>query len=132
MGTPQGPRGQWQPDRHNLPARIRPDGTNHKLLQPTDNSLYDFVGKGTFPLGKIDLPLSLGTSPNTRTEQVTFDIVDMVYPYNAILDRGSLNKLEVTIHKLYLCMKLPCPHNVIIVYGDQQTAHNIERDFILG
>lgn len=107
-------------------------GTNHKLVQPTDNSLYGFVGKGTFPLCKIDMPLSLGTSPNTGTEQVTFDIVDMVYPYNAILDRGSLNKLEAAIHSLYLCMKLSGPHNVITVYRDQQTTHNIDRDFILG
>jgi hypothetical protein len=34
-------------------------GINHSLLQIVDNSLYDFRGKGTFPLGKIELSLSL-------------------------------------------------------------------------
>jgi hypothetical protein len=29
-------------------------------------------------------------------------------------------------------MKIPGPQGVITVYGDQQTAHNIERDFVLG
>jgi hypothetical protein len=53
----------------------------------------------------------------------------MVYPYNAIMGRGSINKFEAGIHRLYLCLKIPCPQGVIIVYGDQQAARNIERDF---
>jgi hypothetical protein len=63
---------------------------------------------------------------------VTFDIVDMVYPYNAIMGRGSINKFEAAIHGLYLCMKIPGPLGVIKVYGNQQTARNIERDFVPG
>jgi hypothetical protein len=60
-------------------------GISHNQLKPTDNPLYGFDGKGTFPVGKIELPLSFGTAPNARSEQFTFDIVDMVYPYNAIM-----------------------------------------------
>jgi hypothetical protein len=63
-------------------------GISHSLLKPSDNSFYGFGGKGTFPVGKIELPLSFGVAPNARSEQVTFDIVDMVYPYNAIMGRG--------------------------------------------
>jgi hypothetical protein len=106
-------------------------GINHSLLKPSDNLLYGFGGKGTFPVGKIELPLSFGVAPNARSEQVTFDIVDMVYPYNAIMGRGSINKFEAAIHELYLCM-IPGPQGVIIVYGNQQTACNIESDFIPG
>jgi hypothetical protein len=69
-------------------------GISHNLLKPADNPLYGFGGKGTFPLGKIELPLSVDTTSNARSEQVTIDIVDMVYPYNAIMGRGSINKLE--------------------------------------
>jgi hypothetical protein len=56
----------------------------------------------------------------------------MVYPYNAIMGRGSINKFEAAIHGLYLCMKILGPQGVITVYGNQQTAHNIERDFVPG
>jgi hypothetical protein len=56
----------------------------------------------------------------------------MVYPYNAIMGRGSINKFEAAIHGLYLCMKIPGPQGVITVYGNQQTARNIERDFVPG
>jgi hypothetical protein len=107
-------------------------GISHSLLKPADNPLYSFEGKGTFPTGKIELPLSFGTAPNARSEQVTFNIVDMVYPYNAIMGRGSINKFEVAIHGLYLCMKIPGPQGAITIYEDQLVARNIERDFIHG
>jgi hypothetical protein len=107
-------------------------GISHSLLKPSDNPVYGFGGKGTFPVGKIELPLSFGVAPNARSEQVTFDIVDMVYPYNTIMGRGSINKFEAAIHGLYLCMKILGPQGVITVYGNQQTTRNIERDFIPG
>jgi hypothetical protein len=107
-------------------------GISHSLLKPSDNPLYGFGGKGTFPMGKIELPLSFGVAPNARSEQVTFDIVDIVYTYNAIMGRGSINKFEAAIHGRYLCMKIPGPQGVITVYGNQQTTCNIERDFVLG
>jgi hypothetical protein len=107
-------------------------GISHSLLKPSDNPLYGFSGKGTFPVAKIELPLSFGVAPNARSEQVTFDIIDMVYPYNAIMGRGSINKFEAAIHGLYLCMKIPGPLGAITVYGNQRTARNIERDFVPG
>jgi hypothetical protein len=94
-------------------------GINHSLLKPADNPIYGFGGKVTFLVGKIELPLSFGVAPSARSEKVTFDIVDMVYPYNAIMGCGSINKLEAAIHGLYLCMKIPGPHGVITIYGDQ-------------
>jgi hypothetical protein len=103
---------------------------SHNLLKSADNPLYGFGGKGTFPIGKIELPLSFGTAPNARSEQVTFDILDMVYPYNAIMGRGSINKFEAAIHGLYLCIKVLGPQGVITIYGDQHVAKNIERDFV--
>ena len=56
----------------------------------------------------------------------------MVYPYNAIMGQGSINKFEAAIHGLYLCMKIPGPQGVITIYGDQQTTRNIKRNFVPG
>jgi hypothetical protein len=56
----------------------------------------------------------------------------MVYQHNAIMGWGSINKFEAAIHGLYLCMKIPGPQGVVTVYGNQQTTHNIERDFVPG
>jgi hypothetical protein len=107
-------------------------GISHSLLKPSDNPLYGFGGKGTILVGKIELPLSFGVAPNARSEQITFDIIDMVYPYNAIMGRGSINKFEAAIHGLYLYMKILGPQGAIIVHGNQQTARNIEREFVPG
>jgi hypothetical protein len=53
-------------------------------LQPSESPLIGFGGKQIHALGKVALPVSFGTSENARTEYVTFDVVDLHYPYNAI------------------------------------------------
>lgn len=44
----------------------------------------------------------------------------------------AINAFEAAIHGLYLSMKIPRPGGVITIFSDQQMAHNIGRDFILG
>jgi hypothetical protein len=53
------------------------------------------------------MPVTFGYIHNTRTEKVVFYIVDMEYPYNAIIGRGTMNVFEVVLHPAYLCMKIP-------------------------
>jgi hypothetical protein len=105
-----------------FPARLRSHRHQPQPPQARRQPLYGFGGKGTFPVDKIDLLLSFSAAPNARSKQITFDIVDMVYPYNAIMGRESVNKFEAAIHGLYLCMKITDPQGVNIVYGDQQAA----------
>jgi hypothetical protein len=47
--------------------------------------LCGFGERKIVALGKIAMPITFGYVYNTRTEQVVFDIVDMEYPYNAII-----------------------------------------------
>ena len=100
---------------------------NRKQLQPLDSPLVDFGGKKIEALGKISLPISFGDRKNTRTEHLTFDVVDLHYPYNAIFGRGFANIFNVAIHTGYLCIKMPALHGVITIYGSQKEARNIER-----
>jgi hypothetical protein len=72
-------------------------------------------------------PCPFGDQENARTEYVTFDIVDLYYPYNAIFDRGFANKFNMALHIGYLCMKMPALHDIIIVHGNQKEARNIEK-----
>ncbi|XP_072151360.1 uncharacterized protein [Setaria viridis] len=96
-------------------------------LDPVDIPLLGFGGKPVKALGKIALPVSFGDHDNARIEHITFDMVEMHYPYNAILSRSFITKMDATIRQLYLCMKIPALKGVITVYGDQQMARNIER-----
>jgi hypothetical protein len=51
-----------------------------------------------------------------------FVIVDMKFPYNAIIGRGTLNLFEAVLHLAYLCMKIPSNQGVISVYGSHEAA----------
>jgi hypothetical protein len=73
-------------------------------------------------LVKITMSVTFGYVHNTRTGQVVFDIVDMEYPYNAIIGRGTLNAFEAILHPTYLCMKIPSEQGPIAVHGSQEAT----------
>jgi hypothetical protein len=63
-------------------------------IHDATHPLYGFGGKHIAALNKITMPITFGYIHNTRTEQVVFDIVNMEYPYNAIIGRGTLYAFE--------------------------------------
>jgi hypothetical protein len=82
------------------------------LKEPT-KPLYGFSGKRIEPVGVLTLPVSFGTPQNPRIEYITFDVIDMHYPYNAIFKRGLLNTFDVALDSGYLCLKVPTTFRVI-------------------
>jgi hypothetical protein len=63
-----------------------------KQMQEQDDKIHDathplcgFKGRQIVALGKITMLITFSYVHNTRTKQVVFDIVDMEYPYNAII-----------------------------------------------
>jgi hypothetical protein len=69
---------------------------------------------------------------NPCTEYITFDVVDMLYPYNTIFERDLLNTFEATLHLGYLYLKIPTTFNVISVFGSQEEARNIDKGLTPG
>jgi hypothetical protein len=49
-------------------------------------------------LGKVVLPVTFGTHDNYRTENVTFDIAEILLPYNGLLGRPALAQFVVAAH----------------------------------
>jgi hypothetical protein len=96
-----------------------------KIHDATD-PLCGFGGRQIVALGKITMSVTLGYIHNTRTEQVVFDILDMEYPYNAIIGRGTLNAFEAILHPAYLCMKIPLEQGPIAIHGSQEAARRTE------
>jgi hypothetical protein len=91
--------------------------------------LCGFGGKQIAALGKITRPITFGYIHITRTEQVVFDILDMEYPYNAIIGRGTLNAFEAVLHPAYLCMKIPLNQGPIVVHGSQEATRRVEGNW---
>jgi hypothetical protein len=97
------------------------------MLHPPEYPLQGFEGKPIKPIGKISLPVSFGDLDNARTENLTFDVVDIYHPYLAIFGRGFMNKFDAVIRQQFLCMKIPAPKGVITVFGNHHEARNIEK-----
>jgi hypothetical protein len=99
-----------------------PEDRIHDVTHP----LCGFGGMQIVALGKITMSVTFGYVHNTRTEQVVFDIVDMEYPYNAIIGRGMINAFEAILHPAYLCMKIASEKGPIVVHGSQEAAMRAE------
>jgi hypothetical protein len=79
------------------------------MLQPPEYPLQRFGGKPIKPVGKISLPISFGDLDNARTENLTFDVVNIYHPYLTIFWQR--------IHE-----QIRCSHKAAIpVYEDTRT-----------
>jgi hypothetical protein len=101
-------------------------GFNKKELKEASKPLYAFRERKIEPIGFISLPVSFDSLSNARIEYITFDVVDMNYPYNAIFGRGLLNTFKAALHSLYFCMKVLATLGVISIHNSQKDARNIE------
>jgi hypothetical protein len=105
---------------------------NKKQLNEASKPLYGSAGRKIEPIGSISLPVSFGSLSNPHIEYITFDVVDISYPHNAIFGRGLINTFKAAPHSLYLCLKVPAALGVISIHGNQKEARNIEQGFALG
>src|SRR6185503_20584780 len=97
-------------------------GFTETALKKSQYPLIGFGGKRIEALGKIELNVTFGEGAAQRTEVITFDVVDINYPYNAIFGHNTLVKFAAVIHQSYLCMKLPSTGGVVMVYSNQEEA----------
>jgi hypothetical protein len=92
-------------------------GYDKKQLKEPTKPLYGFGNKRIELVRVITLPVSFGTPKKPHTEYITFDVVDIMYPYNAIFGQGLLNTIEVVLHSTYLCLKVPATFGVITAFN---------------
>ncbi|RLN42469.1 prpol [Panicum miliaceum] len=77
-------------------------------------------------MGKADINVTFSQGPTMRMKVITFNIVDIPYPYNAIFGRNTIIKFAAVIHQPYLCMKIPTAGGVVTVFGSQEEARRCE------
>jgi hypothetical protein len=97
-------------------------GFKKEDLQKAEHPLYGFGNKRIEALGKFDVNVTFGQHAMMRTEVITFDVTDFVYPYNAIFGHNTINKFTTVIRQGYLLMKIPTARVVLSVYGNQEEA----------
>jgi hypothetical protein len=97
------------------------------VLQEATKPLCDFDGRQKSTLRKIQMLVSFIYVNNPTAKNIIFDIVNMNYPYNVILGRGTLNAFEAIVHSVYLCMKMSAPIEVILIYESQEDTRRVKE-----
>jgi hypothetical protein len=101
--------------------------TTFKRLQILMSKLQPscpFFGVGLVPVmprGCASLPVTFRMPENFRTESIPFDVVEVSFPFNAILGRPALYQFMVVAHYGYLVLKMPSPNGVLKICGDRNT-----------
>lgn len=85
-------------------------------------SVYPLIGfggtKNIEAVGKAKINVSFGQGATMRIEVITFDIVDIQYPYITIFGRNIINRFATVIHQPYLCMKIPTAGGVLSIFDN--------------
>ncbi|XP_012702862.1 uncharacterized protein LOC105914756 [Setaria italica] len=99
-------------------------------LQPYEEPFYGVIpGKGSYPIGRVILPVTSGTQANYRTEHLTFDVDNFKTSY-AILGRPMLARFMAIPHHTYLVLKMPAPNGVLFIYGDVETSYRCDTEAV--
>ena len=93
-------------------------------LDYTNTSLKGFGGGKLVPLGVVELPITIGSSPTERTMILDFVVVDEEGPYQMILGRPFLRMSKVVLSNHYLALKYRVNGVVGVVRGDQRIARS--------
>ena len=94
-----------------------------KHLQPLDKPLIGFGGSQVIPLGTIILPVRVGEKNKSRAMPVRFTVVDLTFPYNAIMGLSLINKIKAAIFPHQLLLQFEQDDGQVgVLKGDQVTA----------
>ena len=85
-------------------------------------------GTQAYLLGQIDLPITFGDRANFRSEVLTFEVVDFLRSYHAILGRPCYAKFMAIPNYTYLKLKMLGPNGIITVGSTFSHAYTCDRE----
>ena len=85
-------------------------------------------GAQAYPLGQIDLPVTFDNQANFRSKVLTFEVVDFLESYHAILGRPCYAKFIAIPNYTYLKLKMPGPNDVIIMSSAFSHTFTCDRE----
>lgn len=70
-------------------------------------TLVGFSGEHVQVLGHFPVIITFGSGYNAKSVNVRYLIINVVSPYNIIIDKPSFNALEAMLSTLYFTLKYP-------------------------
>ena len=98
-------------------------------LHPAGSPFHEVIlGAQAYPLGQIDLPITFGNRANFRSEVLTFEVVDFLGSYHAILGRPCYARFMAIPNYTYLKLKMLGPNGIITVSSAFSHAFACDRE----
>jgi len=106
-------------------------GMPQNSLHPSKAPFYGIMsGKEVMPLGRIRLNVTFGQPDNLHKEPLTFEVVDFLGIYHALLGRPCFAEFMAIPNYTYLKLKMPSPKGVITIKGNFEQAYYYEQHCI--
>ncbi|XP_066323422.1 uncharacterized protein [Miscanthus floridulus] len=86
------------------------------------------LGTQAYLLGQINLPITFGDRANFRSEVLTFEVVEFLRSYHAILGRLCYAKFMAIPNYTYLKLKMMGPNDVITMGSTFSHAYMCDRE----
>ena len=100
-------------------------------LCPSKAPFYRIMpGKEVMPLGRIRFNVTFVQPDNFRKEPLTFEVVNFLDVYHALLGQPCFAKFIAIPNNIYLKLKMLSLRGVIIIEGSFEQAYYCEQDCI--
>ncbi|GJY45220.1 reverse transcriptase domain-containing protein [Tanacetum coccineum] len=83
--------------------------------------LVGFLGEVSYPLGVIDLEVTIGECEKTRTVIMEFAVVKSPSPYNVLLGRTGMRSLEAVASTIHSMIKFPTSNGIATIATTRET-----------
>ncbi|XP_012700645.1 uncharacterized protein LOC105914183 [Setaria italica] len=104
---------------------------NFERLRSYEDPFYDIVlGKRSYPIRRVVLPVTFGTPDNYRTEHLTFEVANFKTSYHAIIGRPMLARFMVIPNHTYLVLKMLAPNGVISIFGNVEMSYKCDTEAV--
>ncbi|GJS47295.1 reverse transcriptase domain-containing protein [Tanacetum coccineum] len=103
------------------------DYRTRSRLKESRIPLVGFLGEVNYPLGVIDLEVTMGEYGRTRTVIMEFTVVKSPSPYNDLLGRTGLRSLGVVASTIHSMIKFPTSNMILTVATTRETLRECRQ-----
>ncbi|GJS18708.1 hypothetical protein Tco_0413180 [Tanacetum coccineum] len=105
-------------------SRLRPE--IKKQLIPATTPLIGFSGKIIWPIGQIQLLVTIGDEEHSASALMNFVVVRSPSPYNGIIERPGVRKLQAVPSTVHGMLKIPVDRWVITLKRSSLLQQNLD------
>nr|GEU68450.1 reverse transcriptase domain-containing protein [Tanacetum cinerariifolium] len=101
-----------------LAILMAPPGSKNQMV-PATAPLIDFNGEIIWPMGQILFPVKIGDAEHSTSTWMNFIVVRSPSPYNEIIGRPGVRKIQVVPSTAHGMLKFPVPGGILTLQNNR-------------